>query len=256
MSAAFSRPLDNVLQAIDPRKRPAGSAVFPQQCGDADLRVAPDESVQSWFRRLVDEPLEGDAQACTIEDNLAIFLQFAWDGNRRFRYLCCQAAAVIGGTVDDAYWEAPGVELRYLRMEYDADPVMLGTLFSHPVAHVHGQPSEAPRFALELGDSHFALIEFLDFLYRNFCHATWSRWADSVWRKAAPDADSAAQFQTIRAFLAEEDGVGKRARFAEMLALSRHWLPQIKRALRYEKAEMPMNVAVDREHLALFSYHL
>jgi hypothetical protein len=41
-----------------------------------------------------------------------------------------------------------------------------------------------------------------------------------------------------------------------MLAHCKQWLPQIKRNLRAEKAEMPMNLAVDRERLALLSYHL
>jgi hypothetical protein len=204
----------------------------------------------------VDEPLGRDTQACTIEDNLAFFLQFAWDDNRRFTYVACQALAVIGGTIEDVYLESPDAQVRYVRLEYDANPLMTGSLFSHPVAHVHAQPSEAPRFALEIGDDCFILIDFLDFLYRNFCHAAWSRWADSIWRKAAPDADSAAHFGAIHRFLLEEDGPGKRARVADMLALCKQWLPQIKRNLRAEKAEMPMNLAVDRERLALLSYHL
>lgn len=261
MSAAFSEPLDNVLQAIDPRKRPANHDCFPRQCGDADLRVAPDESVRDWFARLVDGPLHGDAQACTVEDNLAIFLQFAWTKDRLFRYVRCQVLAVVGGTIEDAYLGSEGAQLRYLRLEYDSDPLASGVLFSHPVAHIHAQPSDAPRFALESVDdnmelSNLVLLDFFDFLYRNFCHAAWSQWADSVWRKAAPDADSRAHFETIRTFLAAEDVSGKRARLGEMLTLCEQWLPRIKRSLRQEKAEMPMNLAIDRQHLALFSYHL
>lgn len=256
MSAAFSQSLDNVLQAVDPRKRPAGRDVFPRPCKDADLRVGPAESVQAWFRRLVDGPLEGDIQACTIEDNLGIVLQFAWDDDRHFRSVCCQALAVIGGTLLDAYVDPAEVQIRYLRLEYDANPLTLGSLFSHPVAHVHAQPSESPRFALEMGDDHLILIDSSISCTAIFCHTAWSRWADSVWRRTATDADSAAYFHAIHSFLLEEGGPGKRARVADMLALCKEWLPRIKRALRDDKAEMPMNLAVDDEHLSLFSYHL
>lgn len=191
MSAAFSQPLDNVLHAIDPRKRPANQDCFPRECRDVDLRVGPGESVQAWFARLVDGSLQGNPQPCMIEDNLAVFLQFAWSDGRRFRYVRCQSLAVVGGTIENAYLGFEGAQLRYLRFEYDADPLASGSLFSHPVAHVHAQPSDAPRFTLD-SDHGAILIDFFDFLYRNFCHASWSRWADSVWRRAAPDADSAA----------------------------------------------------------------
>lgn len=142
-------------------------------------------------RRLVDSPLQGELQACRIEENL-LFLQFGLEAQRRFRHLRCQALAAIGGTLEDVYLGTAGVQTRYLRLEYEADPLMLGELFSHPVVHVHAQPEEAPRFALESvapGDT--VLLDFLDFLYRNFCHPAWSRWANAVWRRAAPTAEVA-----------------------------------------------------------------
>ncbi|HQU41680.1 MAG TPA: hypothetical protein PK867_02665 [Pirellulales bacterium] len=185
---------------------------------------------------------------------MAMFLQFGWEA-RRFRYLHCQAIAVIGGTLDDAYLRSDGIDLRYLRLEYESGPFMLGALFSHPVVHIHSQPREAPRFALDSTDGETVLLDFLDFLYRNFCHDAWSRWA-TVACEASADPETAVHFEAIRTFFLEEEGPGKRARLAEVIARCRDWLPRVKRCLRAAKKEMPMNLTVEPGDLTLFSYHL
>lgn len=256
MSKAFSDALNNVLHAIDPGNRPAAEGCYPRQCQGADLRVSAGELPEAWFKRLVDGPLQGDINTCTIEANLALFLQFGSEKERRFRYLRCQALAVIGGTLKNAYSATPGMSMRYLRLEYEADPLVLGELFSHPVVHIHSQPQGSPRFALEVVQmSNVVLLDFLDFLYRNFCQTSWNRWATAVWRRSASSPETATHFETIRSYFLEEDNPGKRARLPKMLDLCREWLPRMKQAFRKEKDNMPMNLTVDTDHRDLFTYH-
>lgn len=143
MSEAFSPALNNILQGLAPGRRPEGEGCFPPQCQGIDLRVGSQESPAAWFKRIIDGPLQKDIQACTIERNLALFLKFGWK-NGRFRYINCQALAMIEGTLEDVY-AAPNISNpRYMRLDYDDNPLMLGALFSHPVVHIHGQPDEAP----------------------------------------------------------------------------------------------------------------
>ncbi len=256
MSVAFSSALDNVLQALNPGQRPDGEAYFPSQCRGVNLRVNTGEPPAQWFKRLVDGPLKGDIQACTLEPNLALFLQFGWERGPRFKYINCQALAVQRGTLEDVYSGDPNAQERYLRLEYDADPLMLGELFSHPVVHIHGQPEEAPRFALESsGESNPVLLDFMDFLYRNFCHGTWSKWASAVWRRAAPNPGAAPYFNVISDYFLEDDTPGKRAKLPGIRELCWEWFPRMKRAFREAKQNMPMSLPVDPDHRDLFTYH-
>ena len=72
------------------------------------------------------------------------------------------------------------------------------------------------------------LIDFLDFLYRNFCHAAWCRWADAVWRRETRARDVATYFEVIRGYFMEEDTPGKRSRLPEILNLCRQHFPAMK----------------------------
>ena len=57
----------------------------------------------------------------------------------------------------------------------------LGDPFTHPLAHVHVSDESHPRFSLDGGTSGNVIVDYLEFLYRNYVFDDWLNWAKRQW---------------------------------------------------------------------------
>jgi hypothetical protein len=87
----------------------------------------------------------------------------------------------------------------------------LGDPFSHPLAHVHVADEAHPRFALDGGTSGNVIVDYLEFLYRNYASDKWLTWARRQWlAKGGADVkdDEDDPFERIvKAFIEAQFGV-------------------------------------------------
>jgi hypothetical protein len=172
---SFSTGVDNVLLRV----RPHGQlwTAFPHGLNATDTRRDKAETLHQWFVRLVDQYCGGDPRLVAVEENIAIFANFAWRKDRLI-YASVPTLVVIEGSLEDFYLDAdrPAVYLR-LDLNYDT----LGDPFSHPLAHVHVADESHPRFALDGGTSGNVIVDYLEFLYRNYMSDKWLGWARRQW---------------------------------------------------------------------------
>lgn len=141
---SFSDGLDDLLEKIRPYGG-YGNISFPHALTESAARRPPQESLFTWFKRLVDSFCAGDLTRVAIEDNIAVFARLRWDSKYQRIYDNVQAIIATDDLVD-YYLESP-CEAVYLRMDFDYNT--LGGPFSHPLAHIHLEGSLSPRFALE-----------------------------------------------------------------------------------------------------------
>jgi hypothetical protein len=179
MSLPLSEGVERILACLHCQGRPRGNARFPKNYDLTKGRVEPGESLRDWFKRCVDDALNGEIELCRVEDNLALFLSLAWEGGDELTFIHCQALALNDGADLHTFYDNGSGDAQYLRLEFNHKE--LGPVYSHPLPHIHGRPDGAPRFPMETSQSGNALIDFLDFLYRNFSHAVWLRWAQKTW---------------------------------------------------------------------------
>ena len=174
---SFSTGVDRVLQIIRPYGRPESR--FPPDLKIEESRRRSDESLHAWFVRLVDQFCEGEPKRFALEGNLTIFAGLGWFATKRLRYANIQAI-VTTCDLDDYYVEPQG-EAIYLRLDFDYQT--LGEPFSHPLAHIHVEGDQSPRFALDGGNSGNVILDYLEFLYRNYHPEKWLEWAGKVWKE-------------------------------------------------------------------------
>ncbi|MDR3638888.1 MAG: hypothetical protein P4L84_34100 [Isosphaeraceae bacterium] len=179
-----------------------------------------------------------------VEDNLALFITLGWKSGEQLTYLRCQSLAVQGADLE-SYYLGADCEEYYLRLDFDA--TQLGPIFTHPLPHVHAQPHGGARFPLDAPHSGNALIDFVEFTYRSFCHDVWIDWAREVWaeevRRRAIEDDPFDPI--IEAFQANQVN--------DLLTKYREHLNWMKATWRREKDAMfPLRVGDD--HRKLLSY--
>jgi hypothetical protein len=175
-SQLFSDGVDRLLQAIRPHGRPRTS--YPLTIDGSGSRQEPNESLQGWFRRLVNLHCTGDPKRTAIEDNIAVFVILKWESDR----LTYANIQTIWSSIDleDYYLDDnTTAEVVYLRLDFDYQT--LGEPFSHPLAHIHLEGESTPRFALDGGNCGNIIVDYLEFLYRNYVPARWHDWARREW---------------------------------------------------------------------------
>ena len=195
MNNAFSDGVDNVLRQLRYGARSESSS-FPPRWSVAQGRIGAGETIHDWFVRCVDQCLGGNIGPCTVAENIAIFAVLRWHKKTIF-YLNCQALVTLDCSLDEFYCDG-AKKAQYLRLDYDLDA--LGAMFREPSPHVHVLPDGEPRFPFS-GSSN-AVIDFLDFIYRNYQFEDWFIWAETVWKAEAArrKLDDAALDQVKRAF--------------------------------------------------------
>lgn len=237
---SFSIGVDNVLLRVRPHGQP--STAFPFGLSAKDTRREDAESLHHWFVRLVDKYCGGDPRLVAVEENIAVFANFAWRTDR-LTYASMPARVVVNGTLDDLYLD-PDQTAVYLRLDLNYDT--LGDPFSHPLAHVHVSDESHPRFALDGGTSGNVIVDYIEFLYRNYVSNKWVNWARRQWlatgHPASADPEDDPFERIVKAFSDAQFGV---------LEAHAHTIGQIKKTLREAKDSLfaaHMN-GVDREIL-------
>jgi len=193
-SVLFSVGVDTLLQAVRPYGRDASA--FPPAFDETEARRNPGERLHEWFVRVVNRFCGGDPKRTALEDNIAVFVKLSWKDKKRLIYANIQTV-VVACDLDDYYLGA-NAEAQYLRLDFDYKT--LGDPFSHPLAHVHTEGDLSPRFALEGGIAGNIVVDYLEFLYRNFVPAKWIRWAEREWERefmATAKAGDVNHFPTI-----------------------------------------------------------
>lgn len=206
-SALFSDAVDALLQAVRPYGR--DSSEFPPALDETDARRNPGETLHEWFVRVVDQFCGGNPKRTALEDNIAVFVNLSW--RHRKRLVHANVQTVVAACDLDDYYLMPTGEAQYLRLDFDYKT--LGDPFSHPLAHIHIEGDLSPRFALDGGLAGNVLVDYFEFLYRNFVPAKWIKWAEREWGlefeatakhdevnffPAIVDAFATSQFQILR----------------------------------------------------------
>ncbi|WP_437671982.1 hypothetical protein [Sorangium sp. So ce131] len=238
MSAYFSAGVENVCTVLKAKGENRSS--FPRSWQLEHGRIGATESVHKWFVRCVNDHLGGDLGHCQVADRLAVFVVVHWR-NDVIAYLNFQALVTVGGTLEDYYLDS-STEAQYLRLDYDMSA--LGAMFREPLPHVHIRPDGEPRFPMMSTPN--VIIDFFDFIYRNYFHSEWIEWAESLWRKEAVfrklDVDA---FDRVKEAF-------DRSQYDELKRWSKP-LGYMKRAWRGKKDELwPYLLPADE--LALLSY--
>jgi len=243
-SNSFSVGVDRLLQAIHPHGRPETS--FPLAMGDEDSRRRSGERLNPWFVRMVDQFCAGEPRLAALEDNLAIFGRFQWEGGNRLLYANVQAIYTIGDL--DVYYLGAPTEAIYLRLDFDYRT--LGGLFSHPLAHVHVEGDLSPRFALEGGDNGNIIMDFLEFLYRTYAHDKWLAWVKREWSRHIASTRAGGTADPLPIILQAFES----SRFRDLRSYATD-LERIKRVLRRRKDEL-FKPRVDSSDRVLLEYPL
>jgi hypothetical protein len=166
-----------VLQILRPYGR--ATSALPGDLDEAEARRSPEESLHRWFVRVVDRFCGGEPKRTALEDNLAIFVKLAWRRPDRLVYANIQTI-VTASDLDDFYLDADA-QAQYLRLDFDYKT--LGDPFSHPLVHIHVEGELSPRFALDGGNSSNIVVDYLEFLYRNYAPVRWLEWAEREWNR-------------------------------------------------------------------------
>lgn len=178
MIQSFSPGVDNVITCLMPWDRCVGEAFFPSEWKPGGGKFETSDTAHTWFQRCVDKDLSGNIDRCKIEENIALFAGIKWKNNTEITYANCQVLIVIGGDLDAFYCGEP-LECQYLRLDFD--PNCLGAIFKESIPHVHCKGNGEPRFHIDSLSTGNVLIDFLDFVYRNYGHDQWVDWARNNW---------------------------------------------------------------------------
>jgi len=135
-------------------------------------RISPREKISDWFRRIVDDQLEGEVKPCVVEQNMGVFCRVIYKGDL-ITYANIQVI-IADDDLENFYFD-PKIKCNYLRL--DCDPNRLGEIFTHPLPHIHISESGSPRFGTDIFKSGNIVLDFFDFIYRNFYPNLWIEWA-------------------------------------------------------------------------------
>jgi hypothetical protein len=162
------------LEQIRPHGRK--ETAYPYELNATATRREHNETVHQWFVRLVDTYCQKDPSVVAIEDNIAVFASLKWDKDAL--YYASIPTLITESSVEEFYLYGKA-QVAYLRLDLNLDT--LGDPFSHPLPHIHLIDDLHPRFALD-GRSGNVLVDYLEFLYRNFQSGKWVDWARHHWR--------------------------------------------------------------------------
>ena len=178
---SFSQGMDTVLHAL----RPYGArnmTAFPTGLREDDIKRR-GETLHQWFKKLVDGRCMRDASQLAMEENIAILAVLKWE-KERIVGASVSILVVFNCTLAEYYTDGTASEEIYLRLDLSYNP--LGEMFSHPLAHIHTGDGSIPRFALEGDNSGNLVVDFLEFIYRNFAYDKWQEWARHQWTRKYP----------------------------------------------------------------------
>jgi hypothetical protein len=174
-SQSFSHGMDVLIR--DLRGYGAtGTSCFPRSLSPNESRREPNESLHAWFARLTDNFAGGQPKACAIEDNIAVFAAIDWQ-ERVLAYANIQVL-VVDCDLEDFYVSQPA-RGQYLRLDFDKNT--LGEPFSHPLPHIQVGEGCSARFSLDGGTSGNVVVDFMEFVYRQYAPRQWRQWVERTW---------------------------------------------------------------------------
>ena len=182
--------------SVEPGAEPSAelgveSGVEP--CAEPNMKTL--SGVHLWFRNLVDM-VESDENSrpfkrWAIEENMVVRanIKYKTIGKKKKKEVQISKLKMEiiivdpnsqgpQRTVEDFYLD-PSIPYHYFRLEYDLGS--LGNMFNHPHPHIHTVPDGAPRFSGPCVESGNIVVDFFDFLYRNYYHDKWLSWARSAY---------------------------------------------------------------------------
>ncbi len=182
MADYFTPGLDYVASWVRGiSERSSTHASFPTSWAPGDFeRKGPDETLLDYFKRVVDEGVEGELQQNTIEESALVLISLGCN-DETLQQINVECFVTRASTIVDAY--LTDAVPHYLRFDYD--PHAPGPLFKEPQPHLHVQPSGEPRLGLSCPGERSLLAAFFDFLYRNYFHEEWMEWVRRRWEPIA-----------------------------------------------------------------------
>jgi hypothetical protein len=180
---AFSSTVDRLLHLIRPHGR--RQTCFPPSLDPGATRLGPNESLHSWYARIVADYCGDEPMLWAIEPNVAAFIALFWNTNQLYG---ANISTLITSCDLEEYLLGPPPECEYAYFRLDLDVRSLGQPFSHPLPHIHVIDDLSPRFAVEIGPSGNVVMDYFDFIYRQYVPSKWRDWAEAVWNhRVQPD---------------------------------------------------------------------
>lgn len=244
MAIAFSAGVDAIVQAIHPYSQKEGHRWFPPKWEPEAGKQGGNEPLLDWYRRCVDTYFGKSPNRYAIEENFASFVSVRWVEETKLTYVSAQAIIVRNKTLK-SYYANGSDEVQYLRLDYHG--ARIGAMFKEHWPHVHIAEDGEPRFPSDYSTTGNIVIDFFDFIYRNYYHSKWIDWAELIYDDYASKLGvSPNPFPAIRqAFDAHQIPL--------LLGKYRPYLEQMKRAWR-ENNDSLLPLFISNENCRLLSY--
>ncbi len=170
----FSPGFQKLLFSLTPYKSDA-VVCFPARCPDA--RISATECPRAWFRRMVEDGLDTDA--CAVEENMAVIARVRYRSDLVVR---ANIQVLVAEADLTTLFVESSTRCSYFRMDHEPD--QLGPCFKEPLPHIHSAGAGAPRFPCAAPTANI-IVDFFDFIYRNFHHELWLKWAQHAYRSSS-----------------------------------------------------------------------
>lgn len=178
MAIPFSDGVASIIRDIHPYSQNQGDKWFPKKWDPVTGKQGGNEGLHNWYRRCVDTYFDGRPSRYAIEENFAAFVSIRWVDDTKLIFVSAQAIIVRNKTLD-SYYANDSDQVQYLRLDYFG--ARIGAMFKEHWPHVHIAEDGAPRFPCDYTSSGNIVIDFFDFIYRNYYHDKWLDWAQTVW---------------------------------------------------------------------------
>ena len=236
----FSDGFRNFIWTIYPYANKS-EVYFPH--GYRPSKIPPSMSIHGWFKQLVDGQLQGSARSCSVEENMGVFGHLKYK-NGLVVYANIQVIIAFEQENFDGYYLDDKSPCSYFRFDYDLNS--LGKMFCEPQPHVHTLAEGPPRFDLQISSGN-AIIDFFDFIYRNYYYEKWLDWA-----RYANQSEGSALSRKENVFGRIEEAF-KAGEHQELVSQHGKQLGEIKRACRSLKYKI-FPAGIDHKTAATLSY--
>lgn len=247
---------ENVISCLSSWGRSEGVSSFPPEWKDAGRRIKrieTEETEKEWFVDCVDNIFCGDVDRCKVEENLAVLMYLKWESKTNIAHACFHAIVVSSGDSGDSgdiksFYSGKAGHWQYLRLDFDKN--ILGPIFKEPIPHIHIRPKGEPRFPLAGSSTGNIVMDFLDYVYRNYFKEEWLAWARSIWngevsrRKIEEDP-----FERIKA------AFDTQGQYPVLIEEHRHHLEWMKNSFRQWK-DNRFKLRVKEEFRSILAYNI
>ena len=244
MTIAFSEGVEAIVRAINPYSQTVGHKWYPPKWDPQAGKQLGSEPLLDWYRRCVDTYFGGSPDRYAIEENFASFVSVRWVEETKLTYVSAQAIIVRNKTLR-SYYAGGSNEVQYLRLDYNGSRI--GPMFKEHWPHIHIEEGGEPRFPSDYSTTGNIVIDFYDFIYRNYYHAKWMEWAELIY-----DAHASNLGIVINPFPAVQQAFNAN-QIPFLTGKYRQYIEQMKRAWRHNNDKL-LPLFVDNERCRFLSY--